>query len=305
MDKRRMMVVLAVLAGVSGCGKSDKNATVASVNGRAISRAEFEAYLKFKRVPEADKTLAARALDQYLEREALTASIKNEKSFDRSAIETELREVEKELVISRYFDKVLADKVNDQAVRGYYQSNAAKYEENKIHVAHVLFRTHPGLGEQERKAKLTAARDAYSRLQKGEDFAKVAAALSEDRVSGPKGGDLGLLREGSVDPRFSEKVFALKEGEISEPFESSFGFHVVKVLEAPRRVSRPFDAVQGDIRYQLRASTKAAEAERLQAQAKIERSEAYKSADKPAEKTSRNALQAAPPAATAISTAKP
>jgi peptidyl-prolyl cis-trans isomerase C len=279
MNNRTAIAVLALLAATPSCSSKSADPTIATVNGRAVKRAEFDAFLKLKRIPEGDKSLRARALDQYLEREALTDTIASEKTLDNTAMRAELRELEKELVISRYFDKMLADKVNDAAVRAHYESNAAKYEETKVHVAHILLRTHPGMSEEERKAKLTAARDAYARLTKGEDFAKVADALSEDRISAKKGGDLGFVRQGSLDPRFSEKIFAMKQGELSEPFETSFGFDVAKVLEAPQRVKRPFEAVQGDIRYQLRAAAKDAETKRLEAKAKVERSDAEKTAE--------------------------
>jgi peptidyl-prolyl cis-trans isomerase C len=272
MKKRLLIVVFAVLTGPA-CNSKKADTPVATINGRAITRAEFEAYLKLKHIPGSDKSLRSRALDQYLEREALADSIKTQKTLDQTALQAELRELEKELVISRYFDKLLADKANDAAVRSHYEANPAAYEETKVHAAHLLIRTNPGMSETERKAKLTAIRDAHARLVKGEDFAKLAEALSEDRVSGMKGGDLGFLREGSVDPRFSAKVFAMKTGEVSEPFETHFGFHVVKVVEGTQRVKRPFEAVQGDIRYQLRAAAKEAETKRLEGLAKVERKE--------------------------------
>lgn len=273
--------VIVVLAALTGCGHKTDGSVIATVNGHAISSGQFDAYLKLKRIPGDDAARRQHALDEYLEREALTDVIESEKTLDKAALDAELHEYEKELVISRYFDKVLADKVSDDAVRNYYSANAAKYEERKVHAAHILFRTRPGMSEQERKAKLTAAQEAYGKLKKGDDFGSVAQAMSEDRVSGTKGGDLGWLREGSIDPRFSQKVFAMKADELSEPFETTFGFHVVKLLEPAQTVKKPFEAVQGDIRYQLRAETKKAEMDRLQAKAKVERNEKAATPGKP------------------------
>lgn len=128
------------------------------------------------------------------------------------------------------------------------------------------------MGEPERQAKLTTAQDAYSQIKSGKDFAEIAKNYSEDKISAEKGGDLGWMKEGSIDKRFSKTIFEdLKEGELSEPFETPFGFHVVKVLEAPQVVKKPFDAVSGDIRYQLRSQAKKAELERLKAEIKIEK----------------------------------
>jgi peptidyl-prolyl cis-trans isomerase C len=280
MNKRHTIITLLSLAAGLGCGGDEKDATIATVNGREITRAQFEAFLELKRIPREDERRREQSLNEYLEREALADAIEQEKTLPPALVEAELREFEKELLISRYFDKVLADKVNDEAIRSYYGQNAAKYEEKKIHVAHILIRVSPRMSEEERKAKLTAAQEVHSKLQAGEDFAAVAQALSEDKISGQKGGDLGFLREGSVDPRFSKKVFAMKQGEVSEPFETSFGFHIVKVIEAAVTAKKPLEAVQGDIRYQLRAAAKKAEMERLAAKAKVERKGAAKSGGK-------------------------
>ena len=110
------------------------------------------------------------------------------------------------------------------------------------------------MSETERKAKLTTAQEAYSKIKKGEDFAKVVSNYSEDYISAKKQGDLGWLKKGAIDPRFSEQLPA---------FETAFGYHIVKLIEGPKVVTRPFDAVKGDIRYQLRNKAKDAELKRL------------------------------------------
>ena len=99
----------------------------------------------------------------------------------------------------------------------------------------------------------------------------MAAEYSEDLLSAKQGGDLGWLQEGAIDPAFSSKVFAMKAGELSEPFTTPFGFHVVKLVDGPKVVKQPFESVSGDIRYRLRQEAKQAELERLKAEANIER----------------------------------
>jgi peptidyl-prolyl cis-trans isomerase C len=127
------------------------------------------------------------------------------------------------------------------------------------------------MSETERKAKLTAAQEAYSQILAGKNFAEIARDYSEDKISAKKGGDLGWLKEGSIDSKFSEVLFGLKPAEVSEPFETPFGFHMVKLIDGPRIVRKPFDAVAGDIRYQLRNKAKKAELERLLSTVKIEK----------------------------------
>lgn len=248
---------IALLYGCSEPG------TVAVINGKKVSSEEFRAYLKFKRIPEQDKPQVERALDDYVKREALTQIIEKSKRLDSQLVKAELDDFRREMLISRYFESYLKESVSDEGVRNYYASHAANYEAKSVHAAHILIRIDPKMGEPERQAKLSTAHEAYSRIQKGEDFAEVAKTYSEDKVSAEKGGDLGWLREGAVGPEFSQKLFSMKPGEVSEPFLTPFGFHVVKMLEGPQVIKKPLEAVEGDIRYQLRNEAKMAETERL------------------------------------------
>jgi len=265
---RNYLLVAAVVLGfgLTGCGND-----VGSVGGRGISKEEFNTYLKFKRIPEGDAKQRELVLNEYLEREALSTAIEKEGFLDEKAIQMELNEFKKEMLISRYFEKYLKDKVSDEAVQNYYNTHAAQYEERRVHVAHILIRTNSAMKDAERKAKLTSAQQAYSLIKSGKDFAETAKKFTEDKISAQKGGDLGWLKQGVVDPNFSKRIFELQAGEVSEPFESAFGFHIVKVLEAPTLVKQPFNAVAGDIRYQLRNETKKAEVDRLMKKEKIKK----------------------------------
>jgi peptidyl-prolyl cis-trans isomerase C len=203
------------------------------------------------------------ALDEYLRREALTQAIEGTDVLEQAAIEAELRELRKEMLISRYFDRFLRTAVTDDAIQNYYNEHAADYEDHEVHAAHILVRTNRRMSEEERQAASTRAQEAYAQLQTGRDFAEVAAQYSDDAVSSSRGGDLGWVRENAIDPRFSERAFATEAGAYTEPFETPFGWHIVKVLEAPATRHRPLSTVEGDIRYQLRAEAREAEIQRL------------------------------------------
>lgn len=267
-QKRLALPFIALLA-LAACG--DDSPKLATVNGKTITQAQFDAYAKFKRLPTLEAGKRKSLVDQYLEREALASAIEKSDVLDKTMTEAELNEFRKEMLISRYFEQYLRNQVSDQAVENYYAIHAKDYEEKKVHVAHILIRTKKNMSETERKAKLTTAQEVYSKISAGEDFAKVAADYSEDTISGKKGGDLGWMKEGAIDAAFSKQIFEMEAGKVSEPFETSFGFHVVKQLEAPIVVKRPFEAVKGDIRYQLRSQAKNAELKRLISESKLKR----------------------------------
>ena len=224
---------------------------------------KFEAYLKLKRIPLNDQERYDRMWEDYLQKAALAEAVVNTEKLDMTQIDAEVDEFRKQLLVSRYFDQYLETAVTDQGVQNFYRENINDYKTRKAHVAHILFRINPRMDETERQAVLTAASDAYSKLTAGEDFAELAKALSQDKVSAAKGGDLGWINDGAISEEFSAKAFAMETGSVSEPLLTVFGYHIIKVLEAPQDVTKPLEAVKGDIRYQLRNQSKQAETERL------------------------------------------
>ena len=236
---------------------------IAMINDQPIREDIFNAFLEFKRIPPEEQSRVSKALEHYLEREALTHAIENTDLLDHALAETEVNEFRKQIYISRYFEKFLSESVNEAVVRNYYVAHQEEYATNKVRVAHILVRTNPKMSTEELQAKRTAAHEIYSKLKTGEDFAGIAKQYSEDKISAEKGGDLGWIAEGGIDPTFSERIFAMLEGELSEPFQTAFGYHIVKVLAGPQVVKQPFESVKGDIRYQLRNEAKQAEIKRL------------------------------------------
>ena len=97
----------------------------------------------------------------------------------------------------------------------------------QTHARHILVRTSALLNEAQAKAKIQSL---YDQLKAGADFAKLAAADSDDPGSARQGGDLGWLDPGATVPAFQTVMDKLQPGEISEPFQSQFGWHVVQVL---------------------------------------------------------------------------
>jgi peptidyl-prolyl cis-trans isomerase SurA len=86
--------------------------------------------------------------------------------------------------------------------------------------------------------ELTTADDAFIRLEQlrtriegGDDFAKLAKANSDDKLSAAQGGDLGWSSPGRLVPQFEEVMDSLEIGQISQPFETQFGWHILEVLE--------------------------------------------------------------------------
>jgi len=93
---------------------------------------------------------------------------------------------------------------------------------------HILIKPHELVSEQEAKTRLSQLR---LRLIGGENFAELARSHSDDRASSANGGELGWVNAGDLVLRFEEVMNHLQAGDISQPFETEFGWHIVQVLE--------------------------------------------------------------------------
>lgn len=115
----------------------------------------------------------------------------------------------------------------------------------KIRAAHILI-ANPGGGQggATQAALESKANAALQRIRSGEDFAKVAREVSDDRVSAENGGDfmswytrsLGFeAKNAKLDPEVEETLFKLKDGEVSDiVFTPAYGYHILKRLESRR-----------------------------------------------------------------------
>ena len=112
---------------------------------------------------------------------------------------------------------------------------------------------------------LQTAEEILEKLNEGEDFAELATQYSQDPGSGAEGGSLGYFERGQMVPEFEQAAFNLEVGEISEPVQSQFGYHIIKVTDKKpyeedfeevkdeieevlaRRQARPIEEVQREI----------------------------------------------------------
>lgn len=143
------------------------------------------------------------------------------------------------------------EKLYNQVTRGVRFSRAdakAYYEQNPDQ-----FRVAKGRTARHILVKTKAEADRIRAQVTADNFAELAKQYSTDTGSKQQGGDLGQIQRGQLVPEFEKVAFALKDGEISQPVKTQFGWHIITVDITPARVT-PFDeAVDGIISQQLEA----------------------------------------------------
>jgi peptidyl-prolyl cis-trans isomerase D len=145
--------------------------------------------------------------------------------------------------------------VTEQDLRNLYEEQKANFgtpERRKI--SHILIPVEAQTEEADKAAlaKIGAIRE---RLAKGEDFAKVAKETSGDPVSAKQGGDLGFMNKDAMEENFAKAALTLKQGELSEPVKTSFGYHLIKVTEFIPAQIKPFDEVKDELRKTFQHNT--------------------------------------------------
>ncbi len=99
-------------------------------------------------------------------------------------------------------------------------------------VRHILLKTSDLFSDEDARKKLAGLRE---RIIDGDDFSKLARSHSDDKGSALKGGELGWTSPGALVPRFEEAMAKLQPGEMSQPIQTQFGWHLIEVLDRAER----------------------------------------------------------------------
>jgi peptidyl-prolyl cis-trans isomerase D len=148
-------------------------------------------------------------------------------------------------------DKV---KIREKEVVKYYAKHKAKEFTTKdsFKSRHILILTPKDKEPQKMKRAKDKIEAIYQRLNKNPSlFAKLARINSEDRNSGAKGGELGWTEKGTFVPEFEKVIGTLNKGEISRPFLSSFGYHIVELQDTKPASIQPLDEVKAEIEKKI------------------------------------------------------
>lgn len=156
-------------------------------------------------------------------------------------------------------DKVASNiQVSQSDIIQYYDDHRDEYRTpERVNVRHILIKTPlPGpdgkVDEKGVEAARKKAEDILKQLKSGANFADLAKKYSEDPGSAKNGGSLGWIERGQTVPQFEKAAFSLPKGQISGIVQSSYGFHIIQVMDKQEAQVKPLDEMKDQITSTLR-----------------------------------------------------
>ena len=232
-------LIAVVVAAVGSLSAGAQERVIAKVNGKTITDtdmklAEAEIGSDLGSLPQATKR---RVLIEFLiETQLFADAAEGQRLAVGNSFEEPMQYWRRRALRDAYFDKSVRESISDAEARKFYENQVgAQKSDQEVRACHILV---------ESKDK---AREVYEKLAHGSDFARLAKEYSKDPGSKDQGGDLGFFGRGQMVPQFEEVAFRLKKGEVSEPFESQFGWHIVRLDDRRQRSAPTFEAVKGQV----------------------------------------------------------
>jgi peptidyl-prolyl cis-trans isomerase C len=284
-----ILATLALLAAPTGplfAQDAAKDPVVAKVDGIEIHQsdlaiAEEEAGQLPPMSPEAKQDYLVQISADLI----LVAKAAEAKKFGDSAdFKRKMEFTRKKLLMEGLLTSVGKDALTDAAMHQVYDEAIKQVgDEKEVHARHILFRAAAGDDKAAKEAE-DKVKAAIVRLNKGEDFAKVAGELTEDPSGKANGGDLGYFSKEQMVPEFSDTAFKLEKGQISAPVKTQFGWHVIKVEDKRSKQPPKFEEVKPQIERFVVGKAQSELVTKLRAEAKIERLDKPATPAEPAKK---------------------
>ncbi len=157
------------------------------------------------------------------------------------------QETRKTLLVDRLLREVVWKDLTipESAVRSFYEENREQFRHpEEVRLRQILVRVPPGASAEEREAARRRAESLAERLRRGESFAELARAESDDPASARRGGDLGYMARGTLAAPVEDVAFSLPPGKTSGVIASPFGFHIVAIEGRRESGYVPFEEVR-------------------------------------------------------------
>ena len=239
--RKTLVSILCAFAITAGAQTSDP--VVMTINGQNVTRSEFEySYNK----NNGDEVIEKTTVEQYVPlfvnyklkvAAALDARLDTLTSFKQEFAKYRDQQVRPTIVTS--------EDVENEARKIYDDRQKMIGDKGLIRPAHILIRLSQKASSAAQDSAKARIDSIYACLRSGADFADLATRLSQDPGSAKRGGLLPWICIGQTLKEFEDVAFSLNKGEMSEPFLSPVGYHIVKMTD--RKQLEPYDSLRANI----------------------------------------------------------
>lgn len=238
-------LLAAMLIVASSAGAQTADPVVMTLNGNPVLRSEFEySYNKNNSETVVDKKSVADYVPLFVNYKLKVLAAEAAGIDTTSAFRKEFLSYRDQQVRPSFIN----DDDVEQEARKIYKETQTRIDSNGglVRPSHILLMLKQNATQAEQDAAKLRADSIYTALVKGANFADLARRLSDDKGSASRGGDISWVQKGQTVKEFEDVVFAMKKGELSKPFLSPFGYHIVKLMD--KQNFFPYDTLRADIR---------------------------------------------------------
>ncbi len=246
MKKLKFFIILFLILSLCACSQSKEEVIVKSGSSKITKKDLQEDLINLP--PQTKAFLASpeginKLKDELIKREVLYEEAKQKNLAKSEDFKRRLEEFKKITLINMLLEQEIKkiQDVTENEAKDYYEKNKDQFiKPTEVRLSQII------VSNQEE------ARKVYERIDKGEDFAKIAKELSMDTKTKGNGGDLGFFKKGQLEPQLENLIFTLKKGQVSMPFNRKDGLYIFKVTDV-KGTAIEFEQIKGQLIEQLKA----------------------------------------------------
>lgn len=231
---------------VFSCSQS-KDEVILKAGSSKLTKKELQEDIK--NLPPQTKLFLAspdginRLKDELIKREVLYEEAKKKDLAKSEEFKRRLEEFKKLTLINMLLEQELKNlqPVTEKDAKDYYEKNKDQFiKPSEVRLSQIVVKN-----EEE-------AKKVYEKIDKGEDFGKIAKELSRDERTKANGGDIGFFKKGQLDPQVENLAFNLKKGQVSMPLNRKDGLYIFKITDV-RGTPIEFEQIKQQLTEQLKA----------------------------------------------------
>jgi peptidyl-prolyl cis-trans isomerase C len=255
-----LISVIALVFSVASVNAAE----LAKVNGQSISDKDLKAALSGLNDAQRqnvlkDSNTRRQVLNSLIEQEILVGEASREKLDQDQEYKDAAAAFRRNYLSNRLLQKNLGAKMTEPAAKKYYESNKRRYSTDQVHAMHILV------------SDETQAKDLVKKAgEPSADFQALAEKFSKDPSAKNNRGDLGFFGRDRMVSEFTDAAFEGGVGQIVGPVKTSYGYHVIKVIEKKAGKPMTYDEVELRVKNDLRQELTQGYLSGLKKQAKIQ-----------------------------------